>query len=114
MVQDDSDIVRGLGFVSMYSAWVEEDVDDILRLLSPIQAFDEKVQRWPISRKLEHAAQIVERLRSEELRELPIAFRAGLALFEKRNDVVHGRIYAGFDKKDYLQSGRPGPVNSFV
>lgn len=106
-IADDGDNVRGLGFVTMYSAWVEEDVDDILRLLSPIQAFDEKVQRWPISRKLEHAAQIVERLESEELKELPMALRAGLSLFDERNTVVHGRIFAGFDKKIYVQSGRP-------
>lgn len=106
-MQDDGDIVRGLGFVSMYSAWVEEDVDDILRLLSPIQAFDEKVQCWPISRKLKHAAQIIERLGSNELKELPTALRDGLDLFKARNEVVHGRIYAGFDKAVYVQSGRP-------
>ncbi|VVC85776.1 hypothetical protein [Sideroxydans sp. CL21] len=107
MVQDDGDIVRGLGFISMYSAWVEEDVDDILRLLSPIHPFDEKIQRWQISRKLEHAAQIVERLESEELVKLPGVLRAGIGLFEDRNAVIHGRIYAGFDKTDYVQSGRP-------
>ncbi len=107
MVQDDGDIVRGLGFVTMYSAWVEEDVDDILRLLSPLQAFDKKAQRLPISLKLEHAAKIVEGLESEVLKELPIALRAGIELFEDRNEVVHGRIYAGFDKAVYAQSGRP-------
>lgn len=107
MVQDDGDIVRGLGFVTMYSALVEEVVDDILRLLSPIQAFDKKVQRLPISLKLERAANIVEGLESEVLKELPIALRAGIELFEDRNEVVHGRIYAGFDKAVYVQSGRP-------
>ncbi len=39
MLVDDGDIVRGLGFVSMYSAWVEEDVDDILRFLDPVEHF---------------------------------------------------------------------------
>lgn len=107
MLEDDGDIVRGLGFVSMYSAWVEEDVDDILRLLVPIESFDEKVQRWPIGRKLKHAAKIVERLGSEELTELPNALLSGIDLFEARNEVIHGRIYAGFDKTNYIQSGRP-------
>ena len=27
-------------------------------------------------------------------------------LFEKRNEVIHGRTYAGFDKHDYLKSSR--------
>ena len=107
MIQDDGDITRGLGFVSMYSAWVEEDVDDILRMLSPIQAYEEKNQRLQISQKLKNAAQIIEQLECEELRELPVALRTGIVLFEKRNSVVHGRIYADFDKKVYVQSGRP-------
>lgn len=106
MVQDDEDIVRGLGFVSMYSAWVEEDVDDILRLLSPIRIYDERIQRLPISRKLIHAAEIVEVLASEELEGLSAALRAGIELFNERNAVIHGRIYAGFDKVVYVRSGR--------
>lgn len=114
MVQDDGDIVRGLGFVSMYSAWVEEDVDDILRLLSSIQIFDERIQRFPISRKLERTAQIVESFESEELKELPMVLRSGLDLFEARNAVIHGRIHAGFDKKDYVQSGRPNVATRVV
>lgn len=107
MAQDDGDIVRGLGFVSMYSAWVEEDVDDLLRILAPVEPFDEARQRWPISRKLRHAAEVVRRLNSRELDNLPHALEAGVALFERRNEVIHGRIYAGHDKVDYVQSGRP-------
>ena len=30
MINDDGDIIRGLGFVSIYSAWVEEDVDELI------------------------------------------------------------------------------------
>lgn len=107
MLADDGDIVRGLGFVSMYSAWIEEDVDDLLRYMNLVESFDERKQRWPISRKLKHAARIVRRLDSEELRNLPEALEAAIELFERRNDVIHGRIYAGRDSVDYLQAGRP-------
>lgn len=116
MLHDDGDLVRGLGFVAMYSAWVEEDVDDVLRMLSPVEPFDEKKQRWPISRKLTHAAQVVRRLPSAELQRLPEALEFGATLFVRRNEAVHGRIYAGHDRVDYLQSGRPNkptrPVQS--
>ena len=95
MVDDDGDIVKGLGFATMYAAWVEEDVDDLLRLLSPVETFDERVQRFPISRKLTHTAQLVRRLKSEELSGLPEALEAGITLFERRNEFVHGRICAG-------------------
>lgn len=44
-IVDDGDNVRGLGFVTMYSAWVEEDVDDMLRLLSPIQQIEKGDKR---------------------------------------------------------------------
>lgn len=107
MITDDGDIVRGLGFVSMYSAWVEEDVDDLLRLMSPVEPFDENKQRWQISRKLKNAADLVRRLKSTELDGLPEALEGALDLFEWRNELVHGRIYAGHDNIDYVKSGRP-------
>jgi hypothetical protein len=106
MVCDDGDIVRGLGFVSIYSAWIEEDVDDLLRLLAPVEPFDDKKQRWQINRKLDYVVKLVESLGSAELDQLPAALKAGRALFERRNEAIHGRIYAGHDKIDYLQSGR--------
>lgn len=91
----------------MYSAWIEEDVDDLLRFMNSVEPFDNRIQRWPISRKLQHVAQIVRRLNSDELENLPGALEAGVALFERRNEVIHGRIYAGHDSVDYLQAGRP-------
>ncbi len=116
MLADDGDIVRGLGFVSMYSAWIEEDVDDLLRYMNPVESFADRIQHRPISRKLKRAAEIVRRLNSEELANLPEALEAGVELFERRNEVIHGRIYAGRDSVDYLQAGRPNiptrPISS--
>jgi hypothetical protein len=106
VLKDDGDTVKALGFVTMYSAWLEEDVDDLLRCLDVVEPFTEDIQRWPISRKLTHAADLVRRLDSDEVRDLPDALEDARQLFERRNDVVHGRIYAGHDRKDYLQSGR--------
>jgi hypothetical protein len=106
MVADDGDLVRGLGFVAMYSAWLEEEVDELLRALDPIEPFDDAAQRWPISRKLTHTAALVRRLDSAELGGLPEALEGAGELFERRNAVVHGRIYAGHDKIDYVQPGR--------
>jgi len=42
MLPDDKDIIRGLGFVTLYSAWVEEAVDDLLRQMAQLEPFDEK------------------------------------------------------------------------
>jgi hypothetical protein len=107
-MKDDGDIVRGLGFVTMHAATVEEDVDDLLRILESIEPFDEKKQRWPISFKLKQAAKLVRELKCDILNSLPDDLEnEGVGLFNRRNEFVHGRIYAGQDHTIYIQSGRP-------
>lgn len=104
---DDGDMVRALGFVTIYAAWLEEDVDDLLRLMNPIEPFDEKKQRWHISQKLKHAAKLARLLKNDELDGLPEALEKAVELFERRNEFVHGRIYGGHDRVDYIKGGRP-------
>jgi len=111
---DDGDIVRGLGFVTLYAAHVEQDVDDLLQIMDPITAFDEKTQRWNIKRKLKHAARIVRSLQCVQLNGLPQSLEDAIVLFERRNEYIHGRIWADFDRSDYIQSGRPHVPNKHV
>ena len=106
MLFDDGDIVRGLGFVTLYSAWIEEALDGLLHTMATVEPFDERKQRWPISRKLKSAIELVRRLNSGDFDSLLKALEAAVLLFEKRNELVHGRIYAGRDQNDYIQSGR--------
>jgi len=116
MINDDGDIVKGLGFLTMYFAWVEDDVDNLLFAMHSIEPFDEREQRWPIRRKLNHATELVRRLNDEELEGLPEALEHASELFERRNEAVHGRIYAEQDREEYIKSGRPNvptrPVSS--
>jgi hypothetical protein len=108
MLKSDGDIIRGLGFVTLYSAYAEEQADNLLERLSQIDAFDDQKRKWPISQKLRHALELIERLRSAELADLKKVLRDGWALFDRRNEVVHGRIYPGRRKSpDTLKSGRP-------
>ena len=107
MIQEDQDIVRGLGFVTIYSAWLEQDVDDILEILSPVSSFKSKIQRMRIGQKIEHAAVQIEQLSNNKaIAELPKILRNSIELFERRNELIHGRFFAGHDKSVYLQSGR--------
>jgi len=108
MLQSDGDIVRGLGFITLYSSYAEEEVDGLLEHLGGVEPFDDAKRRWPIGRKLRHAAGLVARLRSDELRDLERALAAGPELFERRNELVHGRIYGGFERGDTVKSGRAG------
>jgi len=35
LLQNDNDIVRGLGFVALYAAYLEEQIDNVLLMLNP-------------------------------------------------------------------------------
>ena len=59
LIEDDGDIVRGLGFVTMHSAHLEGRIDELLFDLSVIEDYSEKEQRWPISQKIKKAKKIL-------------------------------------------------------
>jgi len=107
MIKDDGDIVRGLGFVALYAAYLEEQIENLLFMLAPIEPYDEAKQRWPVSKKIKHAIKVLQRLDNGEFPELAIDLRTCLDLFEDRNELIHGRIYGNFDRSDTLKSGRP-------
>jgi len=113
-LQSDGDVVRGLGFVTLYASYAEEEVDGLLEQLNELDAFDEAKRRWPISRKLRHALDLLRSLESRELLDLERALEAGPELFNWRNEVVHGRIYGGFDRGDTLRSGRAGVPDRLI
>lgn len=104
----DGDIVRGLGFVTLYAAYLEEQVDALLELLSSIEPFPDKEKHWPISQRLEKAIRLVRGINSAELNELQEDLESCKALFKRRNEVVHGRIYSGYGRSEnaQLMSGR--------
>jgi hypothetical protein len=106
MLQCDGDIIRGLGFVTLYSAYAEEQVDELLHKLSVLDSSPSAWRRWPVSKKLKHALKLTQKLQTTQLSDLEQNLGWGLALFEKRNGVVHGRIFAGHQDRDTLKAGR--------
>lgn len=107
MLQNDSDIIRGLGFVALYSAYLEEQIDNLLFMLGDRENFTDEEQRWPVSRKIKKAKSIVSKIGFEGREDLLATLDAAIDAFDKRNKIVHGRIYANFDRPDTLKSGRP-------
>ncbi len=41
----DGDVVRGLGMLTLHSAYAEEELDSLLKSLDAIEPFTERVQR---------------------------------------------------------------------
>ena len=101
-IDDDEDIVRGLGFVTLYAAYLEEAIDECRQVL---------MQRDVQERLAQHMAL------PAELGRLPGLLDCIGELLERRNEVIHGRIYGGMQgDKDELRPGRPGgsakPIDS--
>lgn len=106
VMTDDGDIVRGVGFVSIYSAHAEKDVDDLLFMLNGGKPVSPRLHCKPTRAKLKHALKMVRSLASSELEKLELVLERADSLFERRNEIIHGRIYAGYERKDVLKSGR--------
>jgi hypothetical protein len=108
MQKDDGDIIRGLGFVTLYSAYLEEHIDALLSLLGHIEKYGEDKQLCPISRKIKHAKNVLRRIDNHEFLELIPNLDICLSLFEHRNELIHGRIYSNHPREgSILKSGRP-------
>ena len=106
-IKDDDDIVRGLGFVALYAAYLEEQIDNLLFVLQPIEPFPETEQRWQTSRKIEKAKRLAATVQFQDQPALLANLDACRQLLDWRNELIHGRIYAGSDRPDTLKSGRP-------
>lgn len=102
----DNDVIRGLGFVALYAAYLEEQIDNLLFMLEPVESFPEEEQRWPTSRKIDKAKRLIATLAFDYRDALLGDLGACRELLKRRNEVIHGRIYANFDRPDTLKSGR--------
>jgi len=107
-MERNNDIVKALGFVALYAAYVEESVDVVMERLSIVNEITDKERRWPTSQKIDWCITILESLESEELNDLIGLLVETKDVLDKRNEAIHGRIYAGNDRSDTLKSGRPG------
>lgn len=108
-MHDDGDEVRGLGFVALYTAYLEEQIDACVAALESIDPTKtQKVSSKPASVKVKYCIDVLSSLKSEEreVERLLGAFQASLELLEARNDVVHGRIYGQADGAAIRKSGR--------
>ena len=105
-IPDDGDIVRGLGFVALYTAYLEEQVDNLLFLLQPIEGFPEAEQRWQTSRKIEKAKRLAAAVQFRDQAALITDLDACKRLLDWRNELIHGRIYASSDRPDTLTTPR--------
>ena len=107
MIEDDGDIIKGLGFVTMHAAHLEGRIEDLLFQLSIIDGYTEKEQRFPISRKIKKAKKALSKIDHPLMDEIIEDLELCREHFEWRNELVHGRIFSPEYHKENLKSSRP-------
>lgn len=107
MLKDDGDIPRAVGYVTIYSAYLEERIDDLLFKLAPLEKYEEQERKWPISRKLKKCEDILKKVDHDVATEILSDLEKCKQHFEWRNEIIHGRIYAPEYHAENLKSGRP-------
>jgi hypothetical protein len=86
---------RPLGLVTLQAAHAEGEIDELLGLLPAPESFDDSKRRWQVGRKLQYAQKLVREMKAKDLSGLLAALKEGRSLFERRNELVHGRLFAG-------------------
>ncbi len=107
---NDGDIVRGLGFTTLYAAYMEEAIDECrITLMKRDPDPPKGIQKWPISRRITYVkARLALFLPlPQELAGLTSHLDYVSDLLERRNEVIHGRIYGSLQgEKDELRPAR--------
>ena len=65
----EGDLIRPLGLVTLYAAYAEGEIDELLSALPSEKPFDALKREWPVGRKLSYALTLVRKLKSDQLAE---------------------------------------------
>jgi hypothetical protein len=101
----EGDIVRPLGLVTLYFGYAETEIDELLESLSVLDPFEESMRQRSVGRKLSHAQNLLDRVRSDELADLKQILHEAAVLFDRRNSLVHNAIYTGTQTVSSRTSG---------
>lgn len=91
----EGDLIRPLGLVTLYAAYAEGEIDELLSTLPSEKPYDVSRRQKTVGWKLNYALKLVRKLKSDQLVGLTTALEEAKALFSKRNILVHSQIFAG-------------------
>lgn len=106
---DNGDVIRGIGYVAIYSAYLEESIDNCIELLIIKGFLDPKIRKSQASRKIKEFKNCLNGMSTKpsRFRDLIINLEVAKQLLEHRNQLLHGRIYSS-PTVDRLESSRVG------
>ena len=108
---DDGDLIRGLGFVALYAAYLEEGIDEVLEiLLAADPVGDQRILRRSTSQKMEYIRKRVRDIEPlpSELMRFTVTLDGVTELLEQRHQMIHGRVYAIPGEGDIRKPARRG------
>jgi hypothetical protein len=91
----EGDLIRPLGLVTLYFAYAEGELDELIGMLSVVEPYDDEKRQWSVGRKLGHTRKLLGELRLQEPLPVDTLLDEGRKLFERRNALVHGQLFAG-------------------
>jgi hypothetical protein len=90
----EGDLVRPLGFVTLYFAYAEGQLDEVLKALIQATGLSEpKIQSF--GAKVGEAVQLVAKIGVHRLPGLAAVLQEARPLVEARNKLVHGQLFNG-------------------
>ena len=108
-IADNGDVIRGMGYVAIYAAYLEESIDGCMEYLIQKGLIQDDARRWQVSRKLKELKSCIESLEKKpsSYQTLILSVDRAKLLLECRNQLIHGRIYST-QQGDILKSSRTG------
>jgi hypothetical protein len=108
---DDGDPVRGLGFVAMYFAHLEDGVDRVLEATKQITTVPTRLENYRVGDKVRFLRKALRRALltnpttypNDDERQIKRVLRACKAVISARNDVLHQPIFGDMRGEQYQQ-----------
>ncbi len=91
----EGDLIRPLGLMVLYAAYAEGELDDLIESISTKEPYSDERRAWNVGKKLTLARRLARDFTANDLSVVVNTVKDGVALFEKRNMLVHGRLFQG-------------------
>ena len=108
MITNDNDVIRAVGYVTIFSSYLEGEIESMLSQLVRVSGTALKKEIWGITAQLKKIKKLLTETvidHEENIEFIDLC----LEKVEHRNRITHGRLIGGMGgKSDRLISGRDG------
>jgi len=93
----EGDLIRPLGLVTLYFAYAEGEVDELLAVLNARQSCPMSTLNWTVGQKISRALLLIEELAAPNLNDLVERL--------KEQSYIPGNKYVRIDPDDFVEAG---------